>query len=61
VKAGVTAVIELELPTTTLVAAVPPIVTVMPLTKPVPLMVIVAPPAVRPVVGEIPETVGAAI
>jgi hypothetical protein len=56
----VVAVIEVVLTTLMPVAAVPPTVTVAPLTKFVPVMVILVPPNVVPEVGEIPETVGAA-
>jgi hypothetical protein len=55
--AGVVAVIEAPL-TTTLVAAVPPIVTVAPVAKLVPVMVIAVPPAVGPLFGETLLTVG---
>jgi len=53
------AVIEVELATVTLVAAVPPMVTVAPLKKFVPVMVTDVPPLVLPEVGEIEVTVGA--
>ncbi len=53
------AVIEVLLPTVTPVAAVPPIVTVAPARKPVPVIVTGVPPAVVPDVGEIELTVGA--
>jgi hypothetical protein len=47
-------------PTTfTFVAAVPPMVTVAPDKKPVPVIVTAVPPAVVPDAGEIPLTVGA--
>src|SRR4029079_14519462 len=58
--AGVTAVIDVELATVTLVAAVPPIVTVAPVAKFVPVIVTFVPPAVVPAVGEIAVTVGGA-
>ena len=45
----------------TLVAAVPPKVTVAPLKKPVPVMVTDVPPVVDPEVGEIAVTVGAVL
>ena len=57
--AGVVAVIDVLLPTLTPVAAVPPIVTVAPDTKLVPVIVTGVPPAVVPDVGEIELTVGA--
>ena len=59
VPAGVTAVIEVELATTTLVAEVPPMVTVAPLTNPVPVIVIAVPPSVEPEEGEVVLIVGA--
>ena len=59
-SAGVVAVRLVALPKTTLVAAVPSIVTVAPLTNPVPLMVMLVPPAVGPLLGLIEVTVGAA-
>src|SRR6267378_1306854 len=46
--------------TVTPVALVPPIVTVAPLTKLVPVIVTLVPPAVGPEVGAIPLTVGGA-
>ena len=49
--AGVTAVIEVELTTTTEVAATPPMATEAPAAKLVPVMVIVVPPAMRPLFG----------
>ena len=58
--AGVTAVIEAALPKVTPVADTPPIVTVAPVTKPVPAIVTAVPPAVEPKVGRILVTVGAA-
>ena len=51
--------IDVLLTTVTLVAAVPPRVTVAPARKPVPVMVTAVPPAVVPDVGEIELTVGA--
>ena len=57
--AGVVAVMLVLPTTTTLVAAVPPIDTVAPLKKPVPLIVTAVPPAVVPDAGEMPVTVGA--
>jgi len=53
-------VMEVLLTTTTLVAAVPPIVTVAPVTKLVPVMVTLVPPAVDPLFGETLVTVGVA-
>ena len=53
VPAGVTQVIEVAETTTTEVQAKPPMVTVAPSTKPVPVIVIDVPPVVTPVVGEI--------
>jgi hypothetical protein len=46
--AGVTAVIEVLLTTTTLVAGAPPTVTVAPVKKFVPVIVIAVPPAAGP-------------
>src|SRR6185295_3449195 len=57
--AGVVAVIDVVLTTLTAVAAAPPMLTVAPLTNPLPLIVIEVPPAVGPEVGEIALTVGA--
>ena len=51
VPAGVVAVIEVALTTTTLVAEAPPIFTLVALVKFVPVMVIVVPPVVGPDVG----------
>jgi hypothetical protein len=56
--AGVVAVIEVLLTTTTLVAAVPPNVTVAPEAKFVPVIVTAVPPAVDPVFGLTLVTVG---
>jgi hypothetical protein len=53
VPAGVTAVMEVALTTVTLVAATPPIVTVAPLIKPVPVIVTGVPPTSGPAFGEI--------
>ena len=58
VLAGVVAVIVVELVTLTPVAVLPPMVTVAPLTKFVPVIVILAPPAVGPELGDIAVTVG---
>jgi hypothetical protein len=44
---------EVALTTVTLVAATPPIVTVAPLTKPVPVIVTGVPPPIGPEFGEI--------
>jgi len=60
VPAGVVAVIEVALIMVTPVAAVPPTVTVAPLTKPVPVMVTEVPPVVDPEKGEMLVTIGAA-
>ena len=60
VPAGVIAVSEVALTKTTLVAALPPIVTVAPFTKPVPVIVTAVPPIVEPEFGVIEVTVGAA-
>ena len=57
--AEVVAVIEVELTTVTLVAAVPPKLTVAPDEKPVPVIVTDVPPLVLPEVGEMAVTVGA--
>ena len=59
VPMGVVAVREVEL-TKELAAVVPPIVTDAPLTKPVPVMVILVPPANGPLDGVTEVTVGAA-
>jgi hypothetical protein len=59
--AAVVAVIDVLLPTTTPVAAVPPRVTVAPDWKPVPVIVTAVPPAVDPELGAIPLTVGAGL
>jgi hypothetical protein len=56
--AGVTAVIEVAETHTTLVAATPPIVTVGPARKLVPVIVTAVPPAVVPLVTEIDVNVG---
>jgi len=56
--AGVVAVIDVLLTTTTVVAAVPPNVTVAPLAKFVPVIVTPVPPAVDPLFGLTPVTVG---
>jgi hypothetical protein len=58
--AGVVAVIVVLLTTTTFVAAVPPNVTPAPATKFVPVMVTAVPPAVVPLLGLTPVTVGCA-
>ena len=50
-------IVEL-LTTTTLVAAVPPNVTVAPEAKFVPVIVTAVPPAVDPLFGDMPVTVG---
>ena len=57
--AGVFAAMEVLLATLTPVADVPPIFTVAPERKPVPVMVTDVPPEVVPDVGEIELTVGA--
>ena len=58
--AGVVAVIEVLLTTTTLVAAVLPNVTVAPAAKFVPVIVTLVPPTVEPVFGDTFVTVGVA-
>ena len=55
---GVIAVMLVLLITTTLVAAVPPMITAVALMKFVPVMVTGVPPRVVPLVGEIDMTVG---
>jgi hypothetical protein len=55
------AVICVPLTTTTFVAAVPPIVTVAPAAKFVPVIVTAVPPAVGPVLGDMLVTVGGAM
>ncbi len=57
--AGAVAVIEMLLTTVTPVAAVPPIFTVAPVRKPVPVIVTGVPPFALPDVGLIELTVGA--
>jgi hypothetical protein len=56
--AGVVAVICVPLTTTALVAAVPPNVAVAPTAKLVPVIVTAVPPAVDPLFGDTPATVG---
>jgi hypothetical protein len=56
--AGVVAVIVVAFTTVTPVAAVPPMVTVAPATKFVPVIVTLVPPAIGPLEGAIPVTVG---
>lgn len=51
VPAGVVAVIDVELATTTFVAAAPPIITLAPLLNSVPVIVMAVPPAVDPEAG----------
>ena len=58
--AGDLAVIEVEETRTTLVADVPPKVTVRPVLNPVPVIVTDVPPAGKPPTGEMVVTVGAA-
>ena len=58
--AGEVAVIEVEETTVTPVAAVAPNFTLAPLAKPVPVIVTLVPPAVEPLVGLTPVTVGRA-
>src|ERR1700738_168385 len=57
--AAVIAVIDVLLPTITLLAAVPPRLTVAPDRKPVPVMVTAVPPLTDPEPGEIAVTIGA--
>jgi hypothetical protein len=59
--AGVEAVMVVLFTTTTFVAAVPPKVTVAPVAKFVPVIVTAVPPAVEPLLGEMPVTVGGTI
>jgi hypothetical protein len=59
--AGVVAVIVVLFVTTTLVAAVPPNVTVAPEAKFVPVIVTAVPPATGPVLGDTLVTVGGAM
>jgi hypothetical protein len=56
--AGVVAVMVVLFTTVTLVAAVPPIVTVAPVAKLVPVMVTAVPPSVEPLLGLTPVTLG---
>jgi hypothetical protein len=56
--AGVVAVMDVLLTTTTLVAAADPNVTVAPDTKFVPVIVTAVPPVVGPLLGDTPVTVG---
>ena len=58
--AGVVAVIDVLLTTTTFVAAVPPNVTVAPAAKFVPVIVTPVPPAVGPTLGDTLPAVGIA-
>jgi hypothetical protein len=58
--AGVVAVMDVLLTTTTLVAAVPPNVTATPVAKFVPVIVTAVPPALGPLFGDTPVTVGVA-
>ena len=60
VPAGVTAVIEVALATTTLVAVTPPIVTLVAPVKFVPVMVMGVAPKAEPDVGDTLAIVGAA-
>ena len=60
VPAGVTAVMEVALTTTTLVAGLPPTVTLLAPVKLVPVMVIAVPPAIDPDDGLTLAMVGAA-
>jgi len=57
--AGVVAVIEVALPTTTLIAAVPPKLRVAPVAKFVPVIVTLVPPLAGPEAGATLPTVGA--
>ena len=59
--AGVLAVIDVALATTTLVAAVPPTVTVAPAAKLVPVSVTVVPPVVGPDAGDTAVSVGVGV
>ena len=59
--AGVTAVMEVALTTTTLVAGLPPTVTLLAPVKLLPVIVMAVPPKVVPEVGETLEIVGAGI
>ena len=60
VPAGVVAVIEVELFTPTFEAAVPPMVTVAPVTKLVPVIVTLVPPASGPEAGDMFKILGTA-
>ena len=57
--AGEVALIEVELTTSTFVAALAPKLTVLPLINPVPVIVTRLPPAAGPELGLTPDTVGA--
>jgi hypothetical protein len=59
--AGVVAVMDVGPTTFTLVAVVPPKLTVAPVRKPVPVMVTAVPPEASPVFGETEVTVGAGL
>jgi hypothetical protein len=59
--AGALAVIDVLLDTLMLVAGEPPILTLAPARKPVPVIVTAVPPLEVPEFGEIPVTVGAAL
>ena len=52
VPGGVVAVIDVAEPTTIFVAAAPPMVTLAPETKPVPVIVTLVPPPIGPPLGE---------
>jgi hypothetical protein len=58
VSAGVAAVKEVELPKTTFVAGTPPMLTVAPSIKPLPVMVIVVLPTGGPPIGDTDDTTG---
>ena len=59
VAVGVVAVIEVLFTTVTPVAVVPPMLTVAPVRKLLPVIVMAVPPATGPLVGETDATVGA--
>lgn len=59
--AGVVAVIEVLLTSVTPVAGAPPMLTVTPARKPVPVTVTAVPPLIFPVLGVIEVTVGAGL
>ena len=56
--AGVVQLIWVSLMMTTLLQALPPMVTLLVVARPVPLMVMIVPPAMGPAVGDAPVVAG---